>query len=121
MRPKILVVDDSPTIRAQIVSELHQGYECVTATNGREALALAFEDPPDAAIIDLEMPGMGGIELLGALKTDNRTRETPVVIVTTVTAVDKMNQCRASGCSGFVLKPVNGDYLRAKLKQLLSK
>lgn len=119
MKPRVLIVDDSPTVRAQTLSQLSNDYECLSASDGEEALAMALSDPPAAMLVDLEMPRMDGVTLLRALKADPRTRHIPVVIVTTVVAVDRMNECRALGCSGFVLKPVDAHYLQIKLRQLL--
>ena len=75
---------------------------------------------PDAVVADLEMPGVGGIELLRLLQQNARTRSIPVVIATTVTSLDRVNECRALGCAGYVLKPVQSDYLIAKLRKITS-
>jgi CheY-like chemotaxis protein len=118
----ILIVDDSPTVRMQISDLLSGAFDCVTAVDGNDGFNKAIRAPsPDAILADLEMPGMDGIELLKALKNDPRTSKIPVVIATTVTAIEKVNECRALGCAGFVLKPLKKDYLLAKLTQLTTK
>lgn len=118
-RKKILVVDDSETVRSQAKQILSADYDCIFATNGREGLELALREAPDAILSDLEMPVMDGVALLRALRADPRTQSTPLVIVTTVTAVDRVNECRTLGCSGFVLKPLVKEYVLAKLGTLL--
>src|SRR3954465_7223777 len=118
-RKKILVVDDSPTVRSQIRAAIEGELDCIEAEDGVQGLARAIADNPDAAVIDVQMPQMGGVELLQQLKADSRTQSIPVVVVTTSTEVEQMNKCRALGCAGFVLKPVDAGYLKAKLRQLL--
>ncbi len=118
---RVLVVDDTTTIRMQIRSFLEPEFECVLAAAGADGLKEAILRPPDAIIADIEMPGMTGVEFLTQLKKDPKTQAVPVIMCTTVTQVDNVNQCRALGCVGYVLKPVNGDYLRAKLRQVLVK
>lgn len=76
--------------------------------------------PVDAVISNLAMQGMGGVELLKAMKASPSTSGVPVIVVTTSTSVDAMNSCRALGCAGFVLKPVDVSYLKAKLRRLFA-
>ena len=88
--PRILVVDDSATVRLHIVTGLSAEFECLTAIDGQTGLAAAQTHGPAVIIADLEMPGMGGVEMLEALKADPRTANTPVIIATTDTSVDRM-------------------------------
>ncbi len=119
-KKKVLLVEDSPTARAQLVELLREEYECLEAADGEEGLDRALTDAPDAIVTDLEMPRMDGIAFLRALRERSQTRRLPVVIVTTVTSVERVNECRTLGCAGFVLKPVKREYLHAKLKQLIT-
>jgi two-component system chemotaxis response regulator CheY len=119
-RRRVLVVDDSATIRAQVVQVLSEEFDCIEAEDGRQGLTKAQTERPDAVVCDLEMPNLDGIGLLRGMREDARTRSTPVIIVTTVTAVDRVNECRSLGCAGFVLKPLQKEYLLAKLRQLMN-
>jgi two-component system chemotaxis response regulator CheY len=119
-KKKVLLVEDSPTVRAQLVELLRDEYECLEAADGQQGLSRALADAPDAVVTDLEMPNMDGIAFLRALRERAQTRKLPVVIVTTVTSVERVNECRTLGCAGFVLKPVRREYLHAKLKQLIA-
>ena len=118
-RHRILVVDDSSTIRTQVVESLKGYADCVEAENGERALHQLRVGHFDAAVSDVEMPVMDGVSLLRAVKQDPDLKAVPIIIITTVTAIDVVNQCRTLGCAGFVLKPVNRDYLLAKLRRLL--
>jgi CheY-like chemotaxis protein len=119
-RNKILVVDDSDTVRAHVKDLLSAHFECVFATNGAEGMEKALKEQPDAVISDLEMPIMDGTELLRSLRAEQRTSHIPVIIVTTVTDIKKVNECRGLGCAGFVLKPLQQEYVLAKLRQVIS-
>jgi PAS domain S-box-containing protein len=79
----ILVVDDDPTA-VEYLGELvrQRGCEVLTASNGRDGVALALRHQPDAIILDLCMPEMNGFEAVKALRAGSRTRATPILIVT---------------------------------------
>lgn len=117
---RILVVDDSDVARMHVVRALSAEYVTVQASNGAEAFEKACGGEPfDAVVTDLEMPEADGRELLRRLRADARTQQLPVIIVTTVTDIEWVNSCRALGCSGFALKPIDPPYLLAKLRKLL--
>jgi chemosensory pili system protein ChpA (sensor histidine kinase/response regulator) len=119
-KKRVLVVDDSETARTQMADLLRGTYDCILAADGEEAIRRALSDSPDAVVTDLEMPRLDGIGLLRRLRADSRTQKLPVVIVTTTTSVERVNECRTLGCAGYVLKPVHKEYLYAKLKQLIA-
>jgi CheY-like chemotaxis protein len=119
-RHKILVVDDSDTVRAHVKDLLGAHFDCVYAVNGLDGFQKAVSEQPHAVISDLEMPLMDGTELLKKIRGDKRTSHIPVIIVTTVTDIAKVNECRGLGCAGFVLKPLQQEYVLAKLRQVIS-
>jgi len=80
---KILVADDEYFITRSLAFMLRkEGYECRTAADGKAALELIRRDPPDLAILDLDMPGMDGEEVARRVKEDERLRRVHVVILT---------------------------------------
>lgn len=85
MAKKILVVDDSSTVTGlvQMIME-QQGYEVVTASNGRDALKIVRDSPPDLILLDIEMPVMDGYTMLRTLRYRFRDfrRDIPVVCLT---------------------------------------
>jgi CheY-like chemotaxis protein len=119
-RHRILIVDDSATARASLVKVLSPHYECIEATDGNEGLYQVAAERPDAVVSDVEMPTMSGIDMLKELRSNDATRDLPVIILTTVTNVGIINEVRRHGCSGVVSKPMQPDYLLAKIKQLIS-
>ena len=118
-RRKVLVVDDSESVRSEVVAWLQPEYDCIEATNGAEGFKRALDKAPDAIVTDLEMPVMDGVGLLRLLHSNACSQAIPVLVITSVTDVAQVNLCRSLGCSGFVLKPVESKYLLTKLRQLL--
>src|SRR5882672_10831907 len=84
---KILVVDDEPQ-NVEVLRRLmiRLGYEVLTASNGDLALQAVVRDRPDLVLLDVNMPGIDGVEVCRRLKADPATRLLPVVLVTTLKA-----------------------------------
>ncbi|WP_137718601.1 sigma-54-dependent transcriptional regulator [Methylobacillus flagellatus] len=116
---RILAVDDEPSMRRLLEIGLRQaGYQPLLAANGREALDLLRQQGADLIVSDLHMPGMGGLDLLRALRNDSN--DIPVIIVTAQgeigTAVDAMKL----GASDYVLRPFDLDTLEIAIDRALS-
>ena len=111
-RGRLLLVDDQPFFLAMGQNILRaKGYEVHTASSGAAALEAVRAARPDAIVLDVEMPGMDGIETCRRLKANPATAEIPVVILT-ATPEPKLNQ-RAfqAGAEATVLKSVSADRL----------
>lgn len=120
MKKRILIVDDSPTVlmlHKMILQE--EGYDVVSAKNGREALDVASRERPDAILLDLVMPGMDGLAALAALRARTETAKTPVVVVTTRSEERFATEAVAAGCDAYLLKPFERSDLSATLGALL--
>jgi CheY-like chemotaxis protein len=107
---RVLVVDDEP----QIVDMLREllvelGYTVATAGHGAEALHLVPEYKPDAVLLDLQMPGVSGLQVLDQLRRDHPGL--PVVIVTGNTDVDVARSTLARGAFDYLRKPFQFDVL----------
>ncbi len=118
-KPVILVVDDLPQnvelIEAYLVPH---GYEIVTATNGEEALAKAVSGP-DLILLDIMMPKMNGFEVLKKLRSDEKTRLIPVVMLTALKETEDRVKALDAGCDDFISKPFEKIELLARVKSLL--
>jgi len=118
MLNKILVVDDEHLIRWSLEQNLKkQGYEVFTAESGEEALRISREEQPELVLLDIQLPGISGIEVLGKLK---ETDEDIIVIMVTAhggleTAVDAMRM----GAFDYVSKPFNLDELSLIIRKAL--
>lgn len=118
-RKRVLIVDDSAQAREHARGCLEDAFECLVAKNGTEGLTRAINEKPDGVLSDLEMPLLDGIGLRRALRANEETRSIPVILMTSVTDVKRVNECRAFGCAGFVLKPLEKDYVHSKIATLL--
>ncbi|WP_153109578.1 response regulator transcription factor [Propionivibrio limicola] len=116
---KILVVDDSPTERHVLVQLLTQnGYQVITAENGEEGIGKAKAELPDLVLMDVVMPGLNGYQATRTLTRDEATKHIPVIVCTTKgQETDKIWGLR-QGALDYIIKPVNGDELLAKIAAL---
>jgi CheY-like chemotaxis protein len=116
--PRILVVDDDTDARDLTVRWLHtDGHEVLAAGSGPVALDLvAVHGPPDVAVLDLDMPGMDGIELLSRLR--QRTPYLPAAFLTVLWSGPDIARIRATGAT-YVAKPFTAAVLRAAVRHLL--
>jgi len=114
---KILVVDDSKT-ELHYLSDLlgRRGYTVRTAENGEEAMRRLGEDKPDLVLMDVVMPGQNGFQLTRTITRDPRFADVPVIMCTSKNQeTDKVWGMR-QGARDYIVKPVNGDELVAKIK-----
>lgn len=120
MEDRILIVDDEQMICSVLARRLtKEGYSCVTAKNGREALSLFYKDAFSLMISDIKMPEMDGIELLKQVKTVN-----PRMIVMMVTAFPELDlavEAMRLGAYDFLTKPVNLDLVVLGVRNALEK
>ena len=113
---KILLVDDSKTELHHLTDLLSKrGYAVRTAENGEEAMRRLNEDKPDLILMDVVMPGQNGFQLTRAITRDPRFADVPVIMCTSKgLETDKVWGMR-QGARDYVVKPVNGDELLAKI------
>ena len=118
MSAKILIVDDEPNVRLMYHSALEsEKYELYEAESGAKALEQCKHRKHDAAILDLRMPGMDGLELLEQMH--GRHVFTPVVIITAFADVPNAVSAMKLGAIDFLQKPILPEQLRAIVKDIL--
>ncbi len=117
---KILLVDDSSTMLLMEQMILSGGgYQLVTARDGEAAVHAALSHAPDLILLDAILPGMDGFEVCRKLRANERTRETPIILVVPRGEAEHVEKGVESGCSDWVAKPLNGVELLSKMKILL--
>lgn len=118
--PNILIVDDDWLNRDLLEAYLTaSGCQVLTASNGKEALDIVSEYPPDLVLADVQMPVMDGLTLCRTLKSLPETRFVPVVIVTALDSEEERLNAIEAGADDFVSKPYNAIILLTRVRSLL--
>lgn len=120
MANKILVVDDEPYMLRfiQILLE-RDGYEMITARNGREAVEVAMREHPRLLVMDAMMPQMDGLTALRLLKQEPATRSIPVIMLTANPHKFSREEAESSGATVFLTKPFSPTQLLAEIRRLI--
>jgi len=118
-RPRILVVDDEPSIRESLRIVLGKEFDVTAADGGRAAISRCAEAPPDLVLLDIMMPDLDGITTLERLKTDHP--ELVVVMLTAVTEIKTVVEAMRRGAEDYVSKPFEIGELRMVLTRALER
>lgn len=117
---QILAVDDSASMRQMVAFTLKgAGHSVTEAADGKEALNLAKSTKFDLVLSDVNMPNMDGIALTKELRSLPEFKFTPILILTTEAGMDKKQDGKAAGATGWIVKPFNPDQLLATIKKVL--
>jgi CheY-like chemotaxis protein len=120
LRSRVLVADDDETTTTLLNAALRKyAMECEIACNGGEAVEKARLAPPDAAILDVNMPHLGGFEVLAALKSDPRLCRIRVMMLTSRQQEADILRAFALGAEDYLVKPFSPMELIARLKRML--
>ncbi len=118
-RPRILIVDDDPMVLDSLSRLIGaQDFEAATAASGQQALAAVGRIQFDVILLDLNMPGMGGVEVLAALS--GRGVATPVIVVSGDDAIDNAVRALRHGAADFIRKPYKPEELLKRIGNTLS-
>ncbi|HEX3226490.1 MAG TPA: response regulator [Gaiellaceae bacterium] len=118
--PKILVIEDDVDISRLIGMQLKAGgYEAAYASDAVTAMTVARKERPDLILLDLGLPGGGGILVLERLRAIAELAATPVIVVTARTDAAGEQAARAAGAVDFLRKPVEADDLAAAIERAL--
>lgn len=119
---RILVVDDNAMNREMLVDFVGMiGYECREACNGSEAMAIIREWLPDTVLLDNQMPGMDGMQVLDVLSQSEDLRHIPVILLSGVDDLQTVTRALEAGAVDFMGKPFNPAILRARLSSSLER
>lgn len=116
---KILVAEDEPLMRMAIEARLKKdGYDVTGVSDGREALKLIEQSPPDLLITDILMPYTSGLELIAIVKT-NSAYNLPVIVLSGIGEEATVLEAFQLGAEDFLTKPFNPSELSVRVKRLL--
>lgn len=118
---RFLVVDDYSTMRRIVKNLLNDlGYPNVAeADDGKTALPMLQTGGYDFVVTDWNMPGMPGLDLLKAIRADEKLKAMPVLMVTAEAKREQIVEAAQAGVSGYVIKPFTAETLKAKLDKIL--
>ncbi|HEX8852807.1 MAG TPA: response regulator [Pyrinomonadaceae bacterium] len=119
---RILVADDSPASRSLVASALSDvaGVEIARVSSGVEAVKLVATDSFDLVLTDINMPDINGLELLRFIKTSERLRALPVLVISTAAAEADRARALSLGAEGYLAKPFTADQLRQAIEQVFN-
>ena len=117
IRPTVLLVEDEPAQRELLAYNLEaEGFDVITADNGEDGLILVDENDPDLIVLDWMMPQLSGIEVCRRLKSNSKTRQIPVIMLSArAEEVDRVRGLE-TGADDYVVKPYSVIELMARVK-----
>ena len=117
IRPVVLLVEDEPAQREMLAYNLEaEGFDVITADNGEDGLILVDENDPDLIVLDWMMPQLSGIEVCRRLKSNSKTRQIPVIMLSArAEEVDRVRGLE-TGADDYVVKPYSVIELMARVK-----
>ncbi len=117
---KILVADDEHNIRHILDFSLHaEGFAAISVQSGEDAFTTALNEMPDLILMDVMMPGQGGVETCRKLKQDERTAHIPVVLLTARAGREDREEGLASGADRYITKPFSPQKVIETIQDIL--
>ena len=118
---KILVIDDSKTIRRSAENLLaKEGFEVITATDGFDALAKIADSRPEIIFVDIMMPRLDGYQTCALIKNNNEFKKTPVVMLSSKDGLFDRAKGRIVGSDQYLTKPFSKDELLGTIRTLVN-
>jgi two-component system cell cycle response regulator DivK len=120
---KVLIIEDNPTNMTLAIFLLQSvGHSVLSASDAEAGLALARAERPNLILMDIQLPGMDGLEATALLKKDEATRAIPVIALTALAMKGDEARIRAAGCDGYIAKPMRYvDFLKTVADQLVER
>ncbi|MBE9504855.1 MAG: response regulator [Proteobacteria bacterium] len=119
---KVLVVDDSPTMRQLIVFALKRlrDVSITEANDGVDGLKKISADKFDLVLTDINMPVMDGLKLVSLIRSDATHKDVPIVVITTEGGLEDKNRAIALGANSYITKPIQANHVLTVVKDLLA-
>ncbi|NOR49786.1 MAG: response regulator [Desulfuromonadales bacterium] len=118
---KVLVVEDSPTMRQLIVFALKRirGFQIVEANDGVDGLKKLSAEKFDLILTDINMPIMDGLKLVSMVRSDPNYKETPIIVITTEGATEDRERALALGANEYITKPIQTMKILETVRRLM--
>jgi len=119
-KKKILLVDDETALVELLTRRLQaDGFEVITAADGREGLEKAEKERPDLVLLDVMMPNMDGYEVLQSLKEMDETRDIPVIMFTVKSNAEDIERAVLAGAADYITKPFAPQVLMQRIREVM--
>ena len=119
---KILIVEDNEKNMYLISFILKKnGYEVIEATSGEQGVELAIKEKLDLIIMDLQLPGIDGLEATKRLRASKADGEIPIIALTSYAMIGDKEKALEAGCTGYIEKPINPDTVLSQIEKYLKK
>ncbi len=120
LKASALVVDDDRLLLRLIELNLGKtGIEVLLADSGRDALRIAREERPDVILLDIMMPVMDGFQVMSELKSNQDTKDIPVIMLTARSSLSDRRRCEELGAVAYIVKPFSLEELRNTVRGIL--
>jgi two-component system, cell cycle response regulator DivK len=118
---KVLIIEDNPTNMTLAVFLLQSaGHAVLSATDAEAGLTLARDEQPNLILMDIQLPGMDGLQATALLKRDQATCAIPVIALTALAMKGDEERIRSAGCDGYIAKPMRYQEFLATVASHLS-
>jgi len=117
---KILVVEDNQInmyLSCRILKS--SGYEVIEARSGEKGVELAIKEKPDLIIMDIQLPGIDGLETTKRIRETEANGEVPIIALTSYAMAGDRKKALKAGCTGYIEKPINPDTFLAEIEKYL--
>lgn len=115
----LVVEDDSANLKLATFLLRTAGYTVISARDAEAGLTLARGERPDLILMDIQLPGMDGLQAIALLKADATTRAIPVIALTALAMSGDEERIRAAGCEAYIAKPIRYRELLTRIAELL--
>ena len=117
----VLMADDNPEMRLLLTGMLQQqGHMVIEAADGDDLLYWAKEESPDVILVDLQMPKMGGFQVLETLQADETSKDIPVIVISASQAPEDISRAHELGAHGYIPKPWSAHDLASRIDWALT-
>ena len=118
--PKTILIVEDDEMSMKLENDLLQahGYDTLQSVDGKDAIQLAREHHPDLIIMDIQLPGVSGMEYTKMLKADDQLKDIPVLAVTAFAMKGDEEKIRAAGCDDYIAKPISDPHFLETVDKL---
>ncbi len=117
---RILVIEDNETNMYLISFILREnGHEVIEARSGEEGVKLTIKEKPNLILMDIQLPGIDGLEATRRIRESKADSEVPIIALTSYTMTGDREKSLAAGCTGYIEKPINPDTFMDEIEKYL--